>query len=350
MKCINRKKRKPMTSKQKAAYQKKMKRTGILAGILILVVLTGVLVLFLFSRWRTLSEPVPYDRSTRTFGTFAEEDLLVESGIADNLCVGADNTSLEGIVPGEGELGALFDISQKEIPYAQGLHEKTAPGELTKLMTALVASEQLEEEAVVTVEESDVIWGGGNLACGLSTGDNISVRQLLNAVLVASSEDACLALARAAGGSQEGFSGLMNQKAQELGMTNTMYTNATGAEDENQVTTVYDTYLLLNALLRNSNLVNSMGLSSCTLSYTAADGSSRQKWLDTRDFYVSGIVSVPKGVTVLGGKYSASQTSNYGAMLVQNQYGDVYAAVVFNAENQSSLYERISQMLQKINS
>lgn len=350
MKCINKKKRKPMTAKQKAIYQKKLKRTGILGGILVLILLAGILVLVLFSRWRTVDGPLPYDRSVRTFGTSAEEDLLVESGIGGGLCVGADHTSLEGVTPGEGELGGLFDISRKSVPYSQELHEQTSPGELTKLMTALVASEQLDAEAAVTVEESDVIWGGGSFACGLSTGDTISVRQLLNAVLVSSSEDACLALARTAGGSQEGFAALMNQKAQELGMTNTVYTNATGTQDENQVTTVYDTYLLFHALLEHADLINSMGLSSCTLSYTAADGDSRQKWLDTKDSYVSGSVSVPKGVTVLGGKYSSSQTSNYGAMLAQNQYGDVYAAVVFQAGNQSSMYERLSQMLQKINS
>lgn len=350
MKCINKKKRKPMTLKQQAAYRKRLKRTGILTCILLFFLLIGTLILFFLSRQNSLDDAFAYDRSTRTFGTVAKESLLLEEGMSGDLCVGSDNTSLEGITPAEGECGGLFDLKAKEIPYAQGLHEKLSSGEFTKLMTALTAYENASEDTVITVEESDVIWGGGSYACGLSTGDQITVRQLLNAVLISSSEDACLALARSIGGSQEGFVSLMNQKAQALGMTNTRYLNSTGDFAEGQTTTVYDTYLLLNAVLTYPDLVNSMGLSSTTLTYTGADGKSRQKWLDTKDFYVTGLVSVPKGITVLGGKYGSTDSQYYGAMLLQDLYGDVYVSVVSGLSGETILYERFQQMLEKISS
>ena len=127
--------------------------------------------------------------------------------------------------------------------------------------------------------QEDMVYGQNRNTCGLSADNQITVKQLLNAVLVSSAQDACLALARSAGGSADAFVDLMNQKAQDLGMTNTNFVNATGVSDENQYTTVYDIYLLLNELLKYPDLTNAMGLSEFILNYSQADGTAKQQWL-----------------------------------------------------------------------
>src|SRR5699024_9406848 len=164
---------------------------------------------------------------------------------------------------------------------------------------------------------------------------------LLNAVAVYSAEDACMALARAGAGSESAFVDRMNSKAMELGMTNTNYVNPTGVQDENQHTSVYDTYLLLNAILDQTDLVNALGTASYTLDYTRGDQESKQRWLDSDNLYVTGGVSLPRGVTVLGGKMCASDTENYAALLVQDNYGNPYAVIVLNTDSQTDFYERM---------
>ena len=71
---------------------------------------------------------------------------------------------------------------------------------------------------------------------------------------------------------------------------------------------------------------------------------------DSDNLYVTGGVSLPRGVTVLGGKMCASDTENYAALLVQDNYGNPYAVIVLNTDSQTDLYERMEQMLEAISS
>lgn len=349
MKCINKNsgKGKKKTGKQRELHKSRMRKTIFLILFLIILLLIGILGILLFVKSRSLKEIQPYSKTQRFFQTTAAEHSLLADGLAENLCVGSSDTPLEGIEPAQQEQGGLFAVTKKEIPFACRLYDKTEPGRLTQLMTVLEARETLNPEDTITIEQEDMVYGQNTAASDLSPGNTVTVQQLLNAVLVSSAPDACKALSRAAGGSEEAFVTMMNTRAGELGMTNTRYVNVTGVSDENQYTSVYDTYLLLNALLEYPELTNAMGLSSYTLNYYTADGTMKQQWLDSDNYYVSGRITIPKGITVLGGKYMVSDSQSSAAILVQNTYGDVFAAVVFGAENESVLNTRICQMLEK---
>ena len=84
-------------------------------------------------------------------------------------------------------------------------------------MTALVAYEQLDPEESLTIDAEDVVSSSWGVSGGLSSGNVITVGQLIHAVLVSSADDASYALARAASGDRESFVEQMNQKAHELG-------------------------------------------------------------------------------------------------------------------------------------
>lgn len=333
--------------KGRSKRTRKVRKTLVLIGILGIFLIVGITALVLFIRGGRLDEPLPYSRSAQVFGNSVQESSMIVEGMAGDLCVGPSDNPLDGVNGQEGEMAGLFDIREGEIPFSQGIYDQKAPGRLTQLMTLLVAYENLDLDTSVTIEQEDVPYGL-NKTCGLASGNIISVRQLLNAVAVYSAEDACMALARAGAGSESAFVDRMNSKAMELGMTNTNYVNATGAQDEEQYTSVYDTYLLLNAVLDQTELINALGTASYTLDYTRADLESKQRWLDSDNLYVTGGVSLPRGVTVLGGKMYASDTENYAALLVQDNYGNPYAVIVLSTDSQTNLYERMEQMLEAI--
>lgn len=341
MKCINRKK--------SVSREEEVRRQLFYIAVLSFLLLAGILALIFISKSKTIREFAPYDRDTRMFGSKEHELSLKAEGIADYLCVGASDTKLEGVESPDGELAGLFDIQNKKIPFSKGLYEQVSPGRLTQLMTVLTALDKLKMDDPVTIEKEDRIRGFGVIHAGLAEGNLLTVGQLIHAILVCSADDACLALARTVSGSTEDFAEQMNAKAHELGMTNTRYVNPTGHYDEEQYTTVYDVYLLLNAFLNSSDLINAMGLKSYILDYVTAKGTAKQRILNSNNPYIAETVSVPKDVTVLGGKSISYGDRNYTALLVQNKYGDPYAAVVMQTETVQTMYERMEQLLGKIN-
>nr|WP_297933749.1 serine hydrolase [uncultured Blautia sp.] len=346
MKCTD----KIQTEKQKKKRLQKIRKTVFLLLFFIIFLLAGVLGLLMLRNAGKLKEAFVYDRSQSFFGTEARESALIEKGIARDLCVGASNTPMDGIESQEGEAAGFFDIEQKEIPYAQNLHEKISFGAINRLMTALVAYEQLDPEESLTIDAEDVVSSSWGVSSGLSSGNVITVGQLIHAVLVSSADDASYALARAASGDRESFVEQMNQKAHELGMTNTQFANITGAEDEDQYTTVYDSYLLANQLLKYPDLINTMGLSICTMNATKSNGDLKQQILNSDNPYVTGSLSVPRNVTVLGGTFTASRSANNTLLLVQNNYGDVFVLIVCRADSEKNMNTRIWEMLEKVNS
>lgn len=359
MKCINKKKlqklfKKPEPNKKKKNKSnsqriKKVRKTLIFMGILAAFLLVGIGALAFYIRGGHLNEPLPYSRSERVFGTSLQESAVIADGMARDLCVGAGDNALDGVEGLDGELAGFFDIQEGDIPFAQGIYEPASAGRLVQLMTVLTAWENLDLETEVTIEQEDLPYSLAQ-TCGLAAGNVIPARQLLNAVIVSSAQDACMVLAKAVSGSESAFVDGMNAKAKELGMTNTHYTNPTGAEDEEQYTSVYDTYLLLNAIRKHTELTNALGASSYTLDYSRADGEVKQQRLDSDNLYVTGIVSPPKGVTILGGKMYASEYQNYAALLAQDNYGNPYVFIVLKTSDQTNLYERMEQMMETIRS
>lgn len=332
MKCINKKRQKLL----------------LVALAFIIIVLVTVMGIILFGKQKGLKDAQPYNKSIRAFSTSAKEDALVSPGISSTLCVGEDNTQMEGIQSVQDEIGGFFSLTDRTIPFSNHLYDRVSPGKITQLMTALLAAEHLNLDEDTVIEQEDRVYGKGAKTCGLAEGDRIVVKQLLNAVLVSSAEDACQTLARLTSGSQDSFVTLMNEKAQELGMTNTHFVNTTGYSSEDQYTTVYDIYLLLNEFLKYPDLLNSMSLPDYTITYTNGKNEQKQKWLDSDNPFVTEKITVPKNVTVLGGKALTSNSSNYAALLTQNNYGEFYVSIIFT-EKESTMIDRISEMLEQTN-
>lgn len=128
-------------------------------------------------------------------------------------------------------------------------NEKHEVASICKLMTILITLEHLDSGAI-SLDDKAVASSYACLAEGsqafLDGGSEYSIRDLLKSVIVASANDSAIVLAETIGGSEQNFVDMMNEKAQEIGMQNTLYDNSTGLSGNTQYSTAYDTSLLLN--------------------------------------------------------------------------------------------------------
>lgn len=148
----------------------------------------------------------------------------------------------------------LMEASTGQILYEKNSHEKLPPASVTKVMTMLLVAEAIDSDKIklddmVTCSEYAASMGGSQVY--LEPGEQMSVRDMLKAVAVASGNDAACALAEHIAGSNEGFIALMNERAAQLGMKNTNFINSNGLDDPNHYTSAYDIALMSKELINH---------------------------------------------------------------------------------------------------
>ncbi len=148
----------------------------------------------------------------------------------------------------------LMEYETGTILYEKNADEKFPIASLTKIMTILLALEsidagQLKLNDKVTVSEYASSMGGSQVF--LHAGETLSVDALLKAIVVASGNDACVAIAEKISGSHEVFVSRMNQRAKELGMNNTNFVNCTGLPADNHYSTARDVAIMSCELLKH---------------------------------------------------------------------------------------------------
>ena len=150
----------------------------------------------------------------------------------------------------EAKAAILYELNTDTILLEQDADMKLFPASTTKLMTALVALEYGNPDDVVTVtnEAIDGLYEMGS-ASYLLNNEQIAFMDLLRYLLIGSGNDAANALAIHVSGSIEGFVDLMNNRAKELGMTNTHFTNPHGYHDPDHYTSAWDMYLITKAAM-----------------------------------------------------------------------------------------------------
>ena len=158
----------------------------------------------------------------------------------------------------------LMDDESGAVLYEKNAHEPRLIASITKLMTALVVLESgcdLEKEIIVPED-----WTGvEGSSIYLRPGERVTLEVLLYGMLLQSGNDAATLAARACAGSVEEFAGRMNEKAEQLGMKDSHFTNPTGLNDEGHYSTAYDMALLARACLANETLAGMVSTQSIAL-------------------------------------------------------------------------------------
>lgn len=170
------------------------------------------------------------------------------------------------------EAWIAVDVDSGQTVFAQNADEERAMASVTKLMTALVVRDHTDLDERVRVTEAAVDVGESEI--GLVAGEVWSVRDLLAALLVRSGNDAAYALAEYVGGSIEGFATLMNEKAAELGLEHSHFTNPHGLDEEGHYTSARDLATIGQAVLAD-DVLSQLVRTGIVRFKPAPDGTSR---------------------------------------------------------------------------
>jgi D-alanyl-D-alanine carboxypeptidase (penicillin-binding protein 5/6) len=199
---------------------------------------------------------------------------------------------------------------------------------------------------MVTVSAEAVDQAADSSICNLKEGDVISVKNLLYGLILASGNDAAIALAEYHSGSVDAFVEEMNRTAQELGATNSNFRNPNGLPDEEHYTTVYDMYLIFKEAVKQADFLDVIGSGEVTANYLDKNGNAVEKTWTNTNRYMTGKVDAPEGFTILGGKTGTTSAAGYCLVLYSmNANGEKIISIVFKADGRANLYLLMNEML-----
>ena len=295
---------------------------------------------------------VPYtlDSNVSAFSiTEHTEDIKIDS-FASSLCVGNANvTKNTSVNMTDATAAALFDINNANIIYAKNIHERLAPASLTKVLTAVVALEQGNLDDIITVTKDVRITESGATLCGLKEGDTLTLNQALHALLINSANDAANAIAIHLGGSLEGFAALMNEKAKELGATNSHFVNPHGLSADNHYTTAYDLYLIFNKAIEYELFREIIHMERYSTVYKDSAGNDKELKFSTTNLFLRNEYKSPDKVTVIGGKTGTTlAASSCLIILSKDASGNPYVSVILRSKERPLMYEQMIDLLEEI--
>ena len=236
------------------------------------------------------------------FSTVCADDVDNEVDFEDTIEVTASNVS--ELPKTNSRRYIVYDRISKSMIIGKNEDVKSAMASTTKIMTTIVILEEADLNEKVTVSAKAGGTGGSRL--GLKRGDKASVRDLLYGLMLRSGNDAAVALAEHVGGSVKGFAELMNEKAIELGLTNTHFVTPHGLDDANHYTTALELAKLTDYAMDNETFAKIVGTKSTTI---YINNQSRQI-NNTNELLgvLNGVVGVKTGFTNNAGRCLVTET------------------------------------------
>lgn len=149
------------------------------------------------------------------------------------------------------ETAIVMDMDTEEILYAKGIDEKRAPASTTKILTAMLAIEKVPFETQITFTDEVNNIEAGSTHIGIKPGETLTMKDCAYAILLASANEVSSGVAEYISTTVPAFVDMMNQRAKELGCTNTHFVNANGLYDENHYTTARDLAIIAKAAFQN---------------------------------------------------------------------------------------------------
>ena len=157
----------------------------------------------------------------------------------------------------DAKTAILQDYLSGEILYEKEPDMSIYPASMTKIMTSIIAFDLIKkgqlnlDEKFIVSENAWRLANAGYSSMFIMIGDEVTVENLLKGIIIASGNDACVALAEGIAGSEEEFAVMMTSKAREIGMLNTNFSNSSGINDPDNYSTVRDILIMSDYLIRN---------------------------------------------------------------------------------------------------
>lgn len=335
----------------KEAEEKRKQRRilYVLLGLLAAALLLGFLVYYFVFRSHDYILTRGFEKNDAVYGIQNGLQLSdTAKTFAAELCVTDGDVNQNSISIGAYE-GALFDLNDQEVDYAKDIFTPRSPASLTKVMTALVALKYGNLDDIVTVTETALDIEYGSSVCDIKVGDQLSLKQLIYGLLIASGNDAAMMIAEHVAGSVDQFVALMNEEAQALGATGTHFSNPHGLTAEDHYTTAYDLYLMFRAAMQYEVFMDIINRTNYYAEYTRGDGSAVAVTWESTNHYFTGEAQAPDNVIVYGGKTGTTEDAGAClALLSKDLYGNSYLSVILHSSTKEELYMEMNQILSMI--
>ena len=218
--------------------------------------------------------------------------------LLSNICFAVEPTINSGSA-------ILVEETTGKILYEKNAYEKMYPASTTKVLTAILVLENCKLDDMATVSHNAVYsLPQAYVTANLREGEQISINDLMYALMLKSANDSAIVLAEHVGGSVEGFSEMMNKKAQEIGCKNTHFVNPNGMHDDNHYSTAYDLYLMAKYAMQNETFRKYVTTTTYTLPTTNKYTNTDRICVNTNDFlkksskyYNENIIGIKTGTT-----------------------------------------------------
>lgn len=236
----------------------------------------------------------------------------------------------------------VMETSTNTVLYSKNADQALYPASAVKIMTCLLALENssLDDQVTMTATGvSGVTDGGVNISAQLD--EVFTMEQCLYAIMVASANDIALQVAEHISGSVDAFVAAMNARAQELGCTNTVFTNPTGLPDDNQHTTAHDLALIMKAAISNDSFRTISGATSYTIPATNVSGGARNL---TSSFSMTTPTSATYYQGCIGGRESTTTASGSVLVTAAERNSTTLICVVMNGATGQTANEAITLM------
>ena len=247
----------------------------------------------------------------------------------------AETSAVGTVLDIKAKSAVLLEPNTGKILYDQNADEPLPPASITKIMSLLLVMEALDRgdftlETVVNASEHACSMGGSQI--WLEPGEGMTVHDLLKATVIASANDACVALGELVAGSEEGFVELMNSRAKELGMNSTTFKNCTGLDAEGHITTANDVAIMSGELIKH-DLIKDY---STVWMDTLRDGKSELVNTNKLVRFYKGTTGLKTGTTSVA-KYCLSATAERDNLSL--------VAVIMGGETSSDRFEGAKKLL-----
>ena len=190
--------------------------------------------------------------------------------------------------PRVGAAGAvIMDADSGEILYGKNIYKHLYPASITKLMTALLAYENLDLADHITFSEN-AVYGieSGSSNIGMDVGQSITVEEALYGLLIASANEVAIALGEKVSGSEKDFADLMNERARQLGCENTNFVTLNGLHDRNHYTCAYDMALIARQVYQHTDLIRYM--SDYNYHFVKSEKQPDDFWISNTNDFLTG--------------------------------------------------------------
>ena len=241
-------------------------------------------------------------------------------------------------------------VSDRALSY-KNPYKRVYPASITKLMTALVCVETVEDlEQEFVISSASSIKVSGSSTALLQVGESLKIKDLLYGMLLPSGNDAAVAVAEASCGSVDAFVEKMNEEAVKIGALSSHFTNPHGLPDENHYTSPYDIYLIFRAAMQHEVLREILGTKEYQVVYKDRNGARKTQVWKATNLYSTGEKELPEGLKIIGAKTGTTKEAGYCLALNTEKTGSDldYFSIVMKADTKDILYENMTILLDKI--